>query len=629
MKCSGNKKFEYRNKMPRKTILMFFLITCVAIKNSEAFASIPSNQSPRADSGTRTYVDVDTKVPSRKSHLLHSYSFYDEADELLSFVEMYEDEHQSFHPLDYGSGIHDDEHTLKKEGDRNAFDRSQGNSMTDLNRSKSNVNGTTNLSAVKSKKEVDQSIDNLVVPDLSTLMASIQLAPASEIAYFYLQNTIGLEPGVMWKITNEVGSVLGFTVQNLENKINLLRRMMNLTDEDVRTIITKQPSILHMSAARNISPTVLYLVRTLDLSKTDLRTMVVAYPCILCYSRKNLARKITFFEKDLGLNVEETRELLVAEPKLFCAGVSSGLEPKLNFLHREMGIPKLDLQKIVKANPRLLMYSLEANLQAKLISFFIMRLYMGPQDILKLLTSYPLIMDYSLENHMLPIAQYFVSELEFSPMELKKILLKFPRLMTHSLFKIKHVVGYLRYQLGMDANEVKRILFQAPQVVSLSTDDTVVSKVTFLRDAFGLENEKDLRKVIAGMPTLLLCNIENNLKPKAEYLLEQFRGDEVELRQAVITMPTLLGYSLEKRIKPRMARILDIGVEPIKITVGITMTDVNFDQWLENKRIRIANGGQLLKRAKKSINNTRKEISKLEDDEIPAESDGRIMHWKR
>ena len=59
------------------------------------------------------------------------------------------------------------------------------------------------------------------------------------------------------------------------------------------------------------------------------------------------------------------------------------------------------------------------------------------------------------------------------------------------------------------------------------------------------------------------------------------------------------------------------------------MTDVNFDQWLENKRIRIANGGQLLKRAKKSINNTRKEISKLEDDEIPAESDGRIMHWKR
>jgi len=613
---------------------MFLLIICAAIKNSEAFASIPSNQFqlPRKYQGAMgTRTSVDTKVPSRKSYLFHSDSFFDEADELLSFVEMYEDEHRSFHPLDYGSGIQDDEHTLKTQGDRRVFDRSQEeNSMPGHNRRKSNVNVTTNLSSVKSKKQIDQSIDNLVVPDLSILLANIQLAPASEIAYFYLQNTIGLEPGIMWKITNEVGSVLGFTVQNLENKINLLRRMMNLTDEDVRTIITKQPSILHMSAARNISPTILFLVRSLDLSKTDLRTLVVAYPCILCYSIQNLARKISFFEKDLGLDVEEARELLVAEPKLFCAGVSSGLEPRLNFLHREMGIPKSDLHKIVKANPRLLLYSLEANLQAKLISFFIMRLYMGPQDILKLLTSYPLIMDYSLENHMLPIARYFLTELEFSPMEMKKILLKFPRLMTHSLFKIKHVVGYLRYQLGMDATEVKRILFQAPQVVSLSTDDTLVSKVTFLRDAFGLENGKDLRKVIAGMPTLLLLNVENNLKPKAEYLLEQFRGDELELRQAIITMPTLLGYSLEKRIKPRMAQILDIGAEPIKVTVGITMTNVNFEQWLENKRIRIANGGQLLKRrANKSINNTRKEISELEDDEIPAESDGRITHWKR
>jgi len=343
---------------------------------------------------------------------------------------------------------------------------------------------------------------------------------------------------------------------------------------------------------------------------------------------QNLARKLSFFLNDLGLDVVGVRELLVAEPKLLCAGVSTGLEPHLIFLHREMGIPISDLQQIIKANPRLLLYSLEKNLQAKLISFFIMRLHMEPKDILKLLKSYPLIMDYSLENKMLPIARYFLTELEFSPMEMRRIILKFPRLMTHSLFKIKHVVGYLQYQLGMESNDVKRILFQAPQVVSLSTDDTLVAKVTFLRDAFGLKNQKDLRRVIAGMPTLLLCSVENNLKPKVEYLLSQFGDDALELKQAIITLPTLLGYSLEKRIKPRMARILDIGLEPSKITVGITMTDVNFEVWLDNKRIRIANGGRLLKRPR-AMQNTRQHIDDTPTDEIPAESDGRIMHWKR
>eukprot|EP00551_Chaetoceros_affinis_P006443 CAMPEP_0203686204 /NCGR_PEP_ID=MMETSP0090-20130426/48944_1 /ASSEMBLY_ACC=CAM_ASM_001088 /TAXON_ID=426623 /ORGANISM="Chaetoceros affinis, Strain CCMP159" /LENGTH=280 /DNA_ID=CAMNT_0050555425 /DNA_START=819 /DNA_END=1658 /DNA_ORIENTATION=- len=229
-----------------------------------------------------------------------------------------------------------------------------------------------------------------------------------------------------------------------------------------------------------------------------------------------------------------------------------------------------------------------------------------------------------MDNHLLPITRYFLTELEFSPMEFRSIVLKFPKIFSHSLFKVKHVVGYFRYELGMNASQVKRILFQAPQVVSLNTDDTLVGKVNFIQDAFKLrhqdhDNDGDsdsdsddnddlssdygafsrsrrldnIRKVITGMPTLLLCSIENNLKPKAEYLLEEFGGDELELRQTVLTLPTLLGYSLEKRIKPRMARIAEVGIEPIKITTGITMTEDNFAKWLENQRLRVENGGRL------------------------------------
>jgi mTERF domain-containing protein len=167
----------------------------------------------------------------------------------------------------------------------------------------------------------------------------------------------------------------------------------------------------------------------------------------------------------------------------------------------------------------------------------------------------------------------------------------------------------------MDARQVKRVLFQAPQVISLSTDITVASKVEFLQKSFGLkvndsyydENKSeqddaldliemntirpsndDIRTVIAGMPTLLLCSIENNLRPKAEYLFDVFDGDILELRQAVLTLPTLLGYSLDKRIRPRMECILNNGLRPIKITIGITMKDEKFDDWVENASLKLS-----------------------------------------
>ena len=186
----------------------------------------------------------------------------------------------------------------------------------------------------------------------------------------------------------------------------------------------------------------------------------------------------------------------------------------------------------------------------------------------------------------------------------------------------------------MDANEVKRVLFQAPQVISLSTDDTLVSKVAFLREFFNLQNEIELRKVIAGMPTLLLCNIENNLEPKALFLLEQFDGDKFELRQAILTLPTLMGYSLDKRIRPRMARILDAGLPPIKITVGITMTNENFEKWLENKSLRVQNGGRLVQatatRSQKKKEQMLKTVKRVADDDLEEQQrSGRIVHWKR
>jgi len=550
-------------------------------------------------------------------------SFMDEADELFSFMALDE-------ALDL---LQDDDDEGNDEDDEIDMDHD-----IEINPSDDNL--------------VDKFNDTIsssfpMSPISYSASSTLHLAPASEIAYFYLKNTVQLSEDTMWKIIQKSSSILGLTVSTLQRKIALLTQTMNLTEDDMRVIIHKQPSILTMSANRNLSPTILFLVRALDLGKDDLRTIVVQFPCILCYSIHNLQAKIQFFHTDMEYNTDQIRTLLVKEPKLLTAAVKTGLQPRMKFLHREIGIPLVELQSIVQRNPKLLLYSLTHNLEIKLISFFIMRLRMEPKHVLKLLKSYPFIMDYNLENHMLPIARFFLSELEFSPIEFRSILLKFPRLMTHSMFKIKHTVGYFRYQLGMNAAQVKRVLFQAPQVVSLNTEHNLVDKVEFLQHGLGLDRGDELRKVISGMPTLLLCSIDNNLRPKIEYLREVLGGeeDEAELRRVVLTLPTLLGYSLEKRIQPRMERIMEIGLDPKKITIGITMKETKFEEWLLHKKQKIeCQSGNSMKRMirqpiqlDKSEYNSETTGGGLVSDSsfggkaklTEEQRKGRIVHWKR
>lgn len=422
-----------------------------------------------------------------------------------------------------------------------------------------------------------------------------------DIAYYYLRNTIGLDEDVMWKITLEAGSLLGMTPRNLEKKVSLLRRTMDLSDEDVREILGKQPALLHYSADRNLAPTILFLVRALDLCKADLRRIVMDCPSILGYSLDNLKTKIAFFMNTLGYHSGEkhdgkdiVRELVLEEPKLLTCGVETGLVPRMKFLHKEILFTLKDLRKLYQKNPRLLLYSLDDNLREKIVFFFILQLQMETRHVRKMMMSYPRVMDYNLENHLRPIAKYFMTELGFSTVELRSIILRFPRLFTHSLFKVKHVIGFLRYELSLDAQQVKRVVFQAPQIIGLNTEGNLKTKLDFLQQRINV-TQHELALVIAKMPTIFCLSLETNLIPKFEYLEHCWNptgalsNANSEIKETLLKQPTLLGYSLEKRIRPRMEQLKMAGIASRKISVGISMRDDDFQKWVLSSRSRVVN----------------------------------------
>lgn len=481
---------------------------------------------------------------------------------------------------------------------------------------------TTNATLLKVKK--DPLPLDFVLDDLKNL--------TSQVAYFYLRNEIGLSEDAMWKITVEASSALGMTAGTIRGKIDVLRSTMDLSDDDIRLVLERHPSVLHLSAEKNVAPKILFLVRALDLSKSDLRQLFITQPAILSYSRSNLQQKLKFFTTNLlGFSVDECRHLLLSEPKLLTASVKGGLLPRARFLLKEIQIPRKKLRDILKKNPRILLYSLDQNLIPKLINYCIMTLHMDPgKDVVRLLSNYPQIMDYNLERHILPITRYILTELEFSAHEMRTILLKCPRLMTYSLSKIKHVVGYLRYELGFDADGVRRVLYQTPQTMGLDMETNITPKLSFLHEIFGFSDLQQVRQLVLGMPSVLNLSVEKNLGPKIEYLQSVISSSDGRnandqerqriLRDMILRMPALLGYSLEKRIRPRLECIVNAGLPAASITVGIPMKEYNFQRWLQKRQ---------QEKAQSAIILSQPILPPQQTEEEDRDRSSRIVHWTR
>ncbi len=443
--------------------------------------------------------------------------------------------------------------------------------------------------------------DNFIAAPIT--LDQLSEAFATNVSYFYLKNELQLSDTAMWRITYEASSALGMTTAVIRHKVQVLQETMNLTPDHIRTILERQPTILHLSADQNLAPTLLFLLRALELGRDELRELVLACPSVLSYSIHNLKSKIQFFLRLLKYTVPECRELLLQKPDLLRASVASGLIPHYQFLTKEVELSLPQLQKIIKKNPNILLYSVEENLIPKLVYYMIMRLQMNTKQIHKLLLAYPQVLDCNLERTILPLTVYFLNELEFSPNEFRNILLKFPRLVTHSLRKVKRTIGYFRYELNMVAAQVKKVIYRAPAILGLNLEQNIRPKVQFLQSTLDLSDD-ELHTVLAAMPSLLLLNSEGNLQPKIEYLssvlLSSTENDSSrnknqllisssspsvlsipdQLRDIVLRLPTLLGYSLDQRIIPRVQAILNVGLHPSCITIGIPMTQPAFDKWL-------------------------------------------------
>ncbi|XP_028917866.1 transcription termination factor 3, mitochondrial [Ornithorhynchus anatinus] len=182
-------------------------------------------------------------------------------------------------------------------------------------------------------------------------------------------------------------------------KILLFLKDVGVEDDQVGKILTKNYAIF-TEDIEDLKARVAYL-KSKQFSKADIARMVTNAPFLLSFSVERLDNRLGFFQKELKLSVQKTRNLVIELPSL----LTGSLEPvKENLIvyQVELGFKHNEIQHMITRIPRLL-----SARKGKLIENF----------------------DYV--HNVMKIPQHYI--------------VKFPEVFTTSLLKIKERHLFLSY----------------------------------------------------------------------------------------------------------------------------------------------------------------------------------------
>lgn len=90
-------------------------------------------------------------------------------------------------------------------------------------------------------------------------------------------------------------------------------------------------------------------------------------------------------------------------------------------------------------------------------------------------------------------------------------------------------------------------------------------------------SQEEVGQIVMRYPTLMGLSIDNNLRPKLNYLVDEVKIDRTVIRNQLKTCPQLLAYSLEQRIKPRHRLLHSKGLK-LGLHSMLSPTDIAFYQ---------------------------------------------------
>ncbi|VVA35259.1 PREDICTED: mRNAion termination [Prunus dulcis] len=220
-----------------------------------------------------------------------------------------------------------------------------------------------------------------------------------------------------------------------------------------------------------------------------------------------------------------------------------------------VGVKQRDVRRMLLRQPQILEYTVENNLKSHVA--FLMSLGIPSSRVGQIIAAAPSLFSYSVENSLKPTVRYLVEEVGIKEKDLGKVVQLSPQILVQRIdISWNTRLNFLSKEIGAPRDSIVKMVKKHPQFLHYSIDDGLLPRINFLR-SIGMCNA-DILKVLTSLTQVLSLSLEENLKPKYKYLVNELHNEVHSLTK----YPMYLSLSLDQRIRPRHRFLLSLKRAP-------------------------------------------------------------------
>ncbi|GIL73537.1 hypothetical protein Vretimale_5252 [Volvox reticuliferus] len=157
--------------------------------------------------------------------------------------------------------------------------------------------------------------------------------------------SVGVSADDLTRASRLEPALLTYTTDRLHDIIDLLLNL-GLTGSDIGKVLIAFPQAFQLSLDHHAQPVVDFLRRDVGLGPSDVRTLVTRFPSILGMNVKGQLRPQVAYLASLGFSPETLPELVLSRPLV----LGPGIETVISFLRRR-GVPRSQMHRLLRSYP--------------------------------------------------------------------------------------------------------------------------------------------------------------------------------------------------------------------------------------------------------------------------------------
>ncbi|CAM9274591.1 unnamed protein product [Ectocarpus sp. 12 AP-2014] len=295
-----------------------------------------------------------------------------------------------------------------------------------------------------------------------------------------------------------------------------LEGTVRMSSRAIADMVEQEPRMAEQETGA-ISARLAWLKERLQLSDEQIRSLVHRRPSVLCRSvDDSMEPKVQWLQEKLGLSADEVATMVSSAPNVLTISIEGSMAPKLDWLSRRLMLSNEELAAVVTTCPQVLTSSIEGALEPRL-RWLHTNLQIGGSVLRERVLSYPWLLNLSEKDKLVPTFDFLKTELLLDEAEIRKTLFRNPRMfLTPMKQTFDSTKKWLCTSVGLEEEEAVKVLTKDARLLLRSTE-VLDTKVAFFCQEMGATLE-DVRAVLITSPNFLLVSIDLMLAPRVAAL---------------------------------------------------------------------------------------------------------------